>query len=84
MPDTDPREDAMRRVGRRIAELRRLHDLTQTAFAEACYVAQPAVSKWERGRSMPRAAAQFRVADVLKVSRSQLFREVIEYDEAVA
>jgi hypothetical protein len=33
---------------------------------------------------MPRAAAQFRVADVLKVSRSQLFREVIEYDEAVA
>lgn len=74
----------MRRIGRRITELRQLHDLTQITFGQLCFVGQPAVSKWERGLAMPRPSAQFRVADVLHVSRNQLFRELIELDEVAA
>lgn len=74
----EERAEAMRRVGARIAELRKLHDLSQATFAEQCYVTQPAVSQWERGVTMPRKAIQYRVADVLRFDRSKLFAEVLE------
>lgn len=43
----------MRRIGRTIAGLRREHNLTQMALADAMGVSFQAVSNWERGQSMP-------------------------------
>lgn len=70
-------------AGHRIRALRELHDLTQARLAELCYVSQPAVSAWERGRKLPSRATQHRLADVLHTSRSMLFRETVDR-EAVA
>ena len=41
----------MRRIGRTIAGLRREHNLTQMALADAMGVSFQAVSNWERGVS---------------------------------
>ena len=43
----------MRSIGRRIAELRREHNMTQMALADEMGVSFQAVSNWERGQSMP-------------------------------
>ena len=43
----------MRRIGRTIAGLRREHNMTQMALADAMGVSFQAVSNWERGQSMP-------------------------------
>ena len=72
--DTNPDMEA---VGRRIRMLRELADMTQEAFAREVNRSQPAVSQWEKGRKMPDANTQFRVADVLRVSRSNLFAELV-------
>lgn len=69
-------------IGRRIRSLREIHDLTQTALAALCWVAQPTVSKWETGQQLPSRPLQHRIADVLKTSRSMLFREVVEREAA--
>lgn len=43
----------MRRIGQTIAGLRRQHNMTQMALADAMGVSFQAVSNWERGQSMP-------------------------------
>lgn len=71
-------------VGRRIALARDLLDLTQGALAAKVHVTQPAVSQWERGVTLPSLHMQHSVADALRTSRSRLFREVVQSEEAVA
>jgi len=68
---------AMRAVGDRIRMMRELHGMTQETFAKQVPVSQPAVSQWEAGKKMPGRATQFRVADVLRVDRSNLFAELV-------
>lgn len=65
-------------IGERITSLRMAHGITQVELAKRCYVTQPAVSQWEKGRTMPNASTQFLVADALRVNRSVLFRELLE------
>lgn len=43
----------MHRIGQTIARLRREHNMTQMALADAMNVSFQAVSNWERGQSMP-------------------------------
>ncbi len=43
----------MARIGQTIARLRREHNMTQMALADAMSVSFQAVSNWERGQSMP-------------------------------
>ena len=43
----------MARIGQTIARLRREHNITQMALADAMGVSFQAVSNWERGQSMP-------------------------------
>ena len=54
----------MQQVGARIAALRRERDMTQMALADRMGVSHQAVSKWERGDSMPDIAALPQLAQV--------------------
>ncbi|CDC75479.1 putative uncharacterized protein [Candidatus Colimorpha enterica] len=54
--ESDPEDRTlfdMRRIGKRISELRRSKDITQTALADMMGISFQAVSNWERGESMP-------------------------------
>ena len=42
-----------RKVGKKIAELRKAKNMTQMELADAMGVSYQAVSNWERGNSMP-------------------------------
>lgn len=71
-------------IGIRIATLREMLGMTQSALAAKVYVTQPAISQWESGAVVPRRAMQFDLADVLRTTRSRLFREVAEAEDAAA
>ena len=43
----------MRKIGRKISELRKSRNMTQMALADALGISFQAVSNWERGESMP-------------------------------
>lgn len=54
--ESDPEDRTlfdMRKIGKRISELRRSKDITQTALADMMGISFQAVSNWERGESMP-------------------------------
>ena len=69
-------------IGKRIRALREAQNLTQGALAAKTYVTQPAVSQWEKGRTIPGLGAQFLLADVLHTTRSTLFRELVGEEAA--
>ena len=52
-------------VGDRIAELRKLQNMSQGKLAEAVGVSRQAVSKWENGTSLPDSLKMIRLAEVL-------------------
>ena len=76
MPTLTPAE--RKAIGRRIATLREMLQLTQGALAAAVYVTQPAVSQWEAGATLPSRQKQFDLADALHTTRSRLFLELAE------
>lgn len=43
----------MQKVGRKIVELRKKNNMTQTELADKMNISFQAVSNWERGNSMP-------------------------------
>ena len=63
----------MNAFGDRIFELRRGRDLTQEALAEQLGVTAQAVSKWERGESMPDVALLPQIAQIFEVTIDSLF-----------
>lgn len=73
----------MNYFGERIFELRRKKGLTQDALAEALNVTAQAVSKWERGESMPDVALLPKLAELFDTTIDSLFgREknpIVEY-----
>ena len=69
-------------VGKRIRSLRLTFDLTQETLGRKCHVSQAAVSQWERGVKLPARRTQYLVADVLRTTRAQLFREAVEVEQA--
>ena len=63
----------MNNFGDKIFELRREKGLTQDALAELLGVTAQAVSKWERGESMPETAMLPKLAEIFDVSLDTLF-----------
>ena len=62
----------MARIGQTIARLRREHNMTQMALADAMGVSFQAVSNWERGQSMPDVSKLPELADIFSVSVDEL------------
>ena len=63
----------MNNFGDKIYDLRREKGLTQDGLAELLGVTAQAVSKWERGESMPETAMLPKLAEIFDVSLDSLF-----------
>jgi transcriptional regulator with XRE-family HTH domain len=61
-----------RKIGARIAELRKAKDMTQMELADLMFVSFQAVSNWERGNSMPDIGKLGDLARILGVSIEEL------------
>ena len=61
------------KTGKYIADKRKLHNMTQAQLAEKLGVSDRAVSKWERGLSMPDVSKYEKLCEVLEVSLNELF-----------
>ena len=61
------------KTGRYIAEKRKLHNMTQAQLAARLGVSDKAVSKWERGISLPDVSKYQELCEVLEVSLNELF-----------
>ena len=59
-------------VAKNIADLRRASGLTQMEFAEKLNYSDKAVSKWERGDSLPDVAVLKQIADLFQVTLDYL------------
>jgi transcriptional regulator with XRE-family HTH domain len=69
------------KIGKFISEKRRDQNLTQMQLAEKLGVTDRAVSKWERGLSMPDTAIMLDLCGALKITVNDLLRgEVTDMD----
>ncbi len=62
-------------VAKNIAELRRANDITQAELAEKLNYSDKAVSKWERGESIPDVTVLSEIADIFDVTVDYLISE---------
>ena len=60
------------KIGKFIAECRKKVKLTQLQLAEKLGITDRAVSKWERGLSMPDASIMLKLCDILEISVNDL------------
>ena len=60
------------KIGRFIAECRKSADLTQMQLAEKLGITDKAISKWERGVSMPDSSIMLELCDILGISVNEL------------
>ena len=58
----------MRKIGKRIAELRKSKNITQMALADMMGISFQAVSNWERGESMPDISKLGELSEIFGVS----------------
>lgn len=68
-------EDIKRIIAKNIVELRHLHSITQANLAEQLNYSDKAVSKWERGESVPDISVLKRIADIFGVTVDYLITE---------
>lgn len=68
-------EETKKIFGARLTEARKLCGITQLALAEKINYSDKAVSKWERGESLPDIFTIMRIADTLGVTMSFLLGE---------
>lgn len=61
------------KTGKYIAEKRKLKNLTQAQLAEKLGVSDRAVSKWERGLSLPDVSKYQELCEILGISLNELF-----------
>lgn len=75
------------KIGRFIAERRKINNLTQAELAERLSITDRAVSKWENGKSMPDSSIMLALCKELKISVNDLLNgEVVDmenYNEKV-
>lgn len=76
-------EDLRRIIGRNIVLLRTNAHLTQAEFAEQLHYTDKAVSKWERGDSVPDIAVLKRIADLFGVTVDYLLHEHEESEKVL-
>jgi len=62
-------------IAQNIAELRRNNNMTQLELAEKLNYSDKAISKWERGESIPDVAVLKNIADIFLVSVDYLLEE---------
>ena len=73
------------KTGKYIAEKRKLQNMTQAQLAARLGVSDKAVSKWERGISLPDISKYQELCEVLEVSLNELFAgEDLHEDQVVA
>jgi len=65
-------------LGKNIARIRKLHNLTSTQLAELVGIKQPYLSQIERGRRSPSLEVLQKIAKVLDTTVSELLGEVPE------
>lgn len=69
------------KIGRFIAERRKMNGLTQMQLAEKLNITDRAVSKWETGKAMPDTSIMLELCDILKISVNDLLSgEVVSVD----
>lgn len=69
-------ESAMRKtIAKNIASYRKSHKITQTGLAEKLNYSDKAVSKWERGESLPDVTVLARIAELYGITVSDLIGE---------
>lgn len=60
------------KIGKFIAECRKEQGLTQMQLAEKLNITDKAISKWERGNSMPDTSIMLELCDILNISVNEL------------
>ena len=60
------------KIGKFIAECRKKKNLTQEQLAEKLYITDRAVSKWERGLSLPDADKMLDICNILDINVNEL------------
>ena len=60
------------KIGKFIAENRKRQKITQEQLAEKLYVTDRAVSKWERGLSLPDAGKMLDLCNILDINVNEL------------
>ena len=69
------------KIGKFIAECRKKKNLTQMQLAEKLNITDKAISKWERGLSLPDTSIMLEVCDILGITVNDLLSgEVIKVD----
>ena len=68
-------EDLKKIIAKNIAELRKSAEMTQIDLAEKLNYSDKAVSKWERGESLPDIAVLKKIAELFSVSIDYLTEE---------
>ena len=70
------------KIGRFIAERRKLKNLTQAQLAEKLNITDRAVSKWERGKSLPDSSIMLELCEIFEITVNDLLcGEVVSVDE---
>ncbi len=73
------------KIGKFIAECRKKKNLTQEQLAEKLYITDRAVSKWERGLSLPDADKMLELCSILEINVNELLNgekiEMKDYDK---
>ena len=70
------------KIGRFIAERRKMKDFTQSQLAEKLGITDRAVSKWETGRSLPDSSIMLELCEILEITVNDLLcGEVVSMTE---
>ena len=62
------------KIGRFIAERRKVVNLTQSQLAEKLNITDRAISKWENGKAMPDSSIMLELCDILQISVNDLLK----------
>lgn len=61
-------------LGKKIAEIRKEHDLTQEGLAEICSVTRQTISNWENGKSCPDLETLVLISDTFDISLDEMLK----------
>ena len=75
------------KIGKFIADCRKKKKITQSELAEKLYITDRAVSKWERGLSLPDADKMLDLCNILEINVNELLNgeriEMKDYDKKI-
>lgn len=77
------KKETAQKIGRRIYEIRREHNLTREKFAELCDISSQNVYYLENGDTLPSCATLIDICNQFHISPSKLLFDPIEKEEAI-